>query len=95
MRSKTSSTRKRESVAADDAAPRSTCDDPDVVRFHETLTRIETETIPKAQQSQVTDDRRLVARHRRKKMERRAADLLPDSEIDPDDTGEILITSTA
>jgi hypothetical protein len=65
-----------------------------VVELHRTLDVIVNETLPAAKQSQRTDDRRVVARGRRKEIERRAAELLPNSEIDPSDTGEFVVPQT-
>ena len=61
---------------------------PEVVRLHATLDKIERETLPAASITQRIDDRRVVARHRRKDLERRGQKLMPEADIDPDDTGE-------
>jgi hypothetical protein len=59
-----------------------------IVMLHATLDKIERETLPAAAITQRIDDRRLVARHRRKDLERRGQKIMPEADIDPDDTGE-------
>lgn len=62
--------------------------------MHETLARIEAEgSLAKDHARRITD-RRIVARTRRKALERRASSLMPEAGIDPDDTGEILLPHT-
>jgi hypothetical protein len=55
--------------------------------MHDTLDRIEAST-PRRRSF---EERRLEQRARRKAMERRAAEMLPDADIDPDDTGEMSV----
>ncbi len=69
----------------------STCEHPSVRKLHETLDDIERKTIPSVRLSQRAHSERTVARARRKKLERRASQILPDSGINPDDTGEYYI----
>jgi len=82
---KSSSARREAEAPSGAASPTSL--HPDVIRLHETLDRIHDAT-PRARS---LDEERTLARARRKAMERRAAELLPDADIDPDDTGEMVV----
>lgn len=73
--------------------PMDTSAHPTVMGLHRTLDAIEAETIPKARQAGQINDQRVRARHRRKALERRAAELLPDAGIDAEDTGQINIST--
>jgi hypothetical protein len=64
---------------------------PDVVKLHATLDDIEGRRFESAKLSRLVGDRRIVARSRRKDLERRAHKLVPDSGIDPEDTGEFFV----
>ncbi len=79
-----------EVATAKDDPPSETCSHPDVCALHEVLDDIEKTTLPASQQSQRADDRRVVARNRRKAMERRAA-AKDIADVDPDDTSEFLV----
>lgn len=62
--------------------------------MHDTLSRIEEQGSLSGAPARRISDRRIVARTRRKALERRACSLMPDAGIDPDDTGEILLPHT-
>ena len=64
-----------------------TCSHPDVERLHATLDTIEQHSAGTSRLGQVIEDRGVVARGRRKSLERRVKFLIPESDIDPDDTG--------
>lgn len=61
------------------------------MRLHDTLDKIDKQSCGSAQLSQRIVNDRIDARCRRKALERRAQALVPDSGIDPDDTGEFVI----
>lgn len=61
---------------------------PDVVRLHRTLDEIDEHRRTRELLAQKIADRSVVARNRRKELQRRAAEAAPDHLDNPDDTGE-------